>query len=86
MVALGMEVEVDGLVVVGDMLGVEESFFTFPRVVQAESDTRAVAARHAMISFFISRITVCFYCYVTFAKYGFGYSFVMGCNPNVLTS
>jgi hypothetical protein len=81
-----MIVELDGLAVVGDMPGVEESFFSFPCVVQADSDTRAVAARQAMISFFISRITVCFYCYVTFVKYAFGYSFAMRCNPGVPAS
>jgi hypothetical protein len=54
-------------------------------VVQPDSDTMATAAKHAMISFFISIIFVWFVVLQTH-NYAIGWSNAMGCNPTLYSS
>jgi hypothetical protein len=53
-------------------------------VLQADSDARAAAARHAIMSFFISKILFILFLYNT--NYAIGRSYAMGCNPMVRAS
>jgi hypothetical protein len=78
-------VELAGTVVVV-VLVVVAGFFSFT-VVQADSDTRAAVARHAMISLFIGIIVVWIINLQARAhNYAIGWSKAMGCNPTLYSS
>ena len=62
-------------------VGAVASFFSFTVVLQADSATRATAARHGKISFFISDIIFGLFFFVTNGNYAMGCSQAMGSNP-----